>query len=140
MITVKRIKNTCGACPSQWEGTTESGDSIYIRLRHGSLRVDLKGDTIYHSYPDGFDGCMNYEELKAHVGHLLELPESDRGLEVSVDSSDHDTSITKNGNRVELYELEDEEKDEVIELLLAKVKELELLLALPDLLKKASLL
>lgn len=84
---VVSLKKTCIACPSQWEGTLEDGRAIYARYRHGALSVgvgdDLKEavrnswteEALYADYlGDGFDGFMDFEELKVHLHGLLELP------------------------------------------------------------------
>lgn len=34
---LKQLDQTCGACPSQWEGTLEDGRAVYVRYRHGWL-------------------------------------------------------------------------------------------------------
>lgn len=34
-IKVIELVQTCRSCPSQWDGTTEDGGSVYIRFRHG---------------------------------------------------------------------------------------------------------
>lgn len=74
-------------CPSQWEGTLEDGRVIYARYRHGALSVGIGSDiddavhngwTDYALYADfvgdGFDGFMDFEELKIHLHGLLEFP------------------------------------------------------------------
>jgi hypothetical protein len=39
MMTITKIKKTCWACPSQWEGKTKDGRAVYIRFRWGNLSV-----------------------------------------------------------------------------------------------------
>jgi len=34
-----KLKRTCWACPSQWEGKTENDEWVYIRYRWGTFRV-----------------------------------------------------------------------------------------------------
>ncbi|MCA1480782.1 hypothetical protein, partial [Bradyrhizobium sp. NBAIM08] len=36
-IQIVRLEQTCGACPSQWEGVTDDGRVVYIRYRWGAL-------------------------------------------------------------------------------------------------------
>lgn len=84
---VVALKKTCTACPSQWEGRLEDGRVIYARYRHGALSVGIGDDideavhngwtdeALYADYVgDGFDGYMDFEELKANLHGLLEFP------------------------------------------------------------------
>lgn len=48
-----RLKKTCEACPSQWEGELEDGRFIYIRFRWGNLGFGI-GETIK-------DAIKNYD-------------------------------------------------------------------------------
>lgn len=81
------LKNTCIACPSQWEGTLEDGRAIYARYRHGELSVGIgkdineavrNGMSDQALYTDdignGLDGFMDFQELKAQLHGLLEFP------------------------------------------------------------------
>lgn len=62
-----------GACPTQGEGETDDGFSVYVRYRHGILRVDIAGVTIFRKYcGDDLDGVMNFEELKIHTKGVIE--------------------------------------------------------------------
>jgi hypothetical protein len=85
--TVLALRRTCIACPSQWEGTLADGQVIYARFRHGYLSVGLGqeiAEAVDNSKPglalyedlvgDGLDGFMDFEELKGHLGGLLEFP------------------------------------------------------------------
>ena len=40
-LKVAKLKMTCGACPSQWEGKLMDGRAIYIRYRWGELVVAI---------------------------------------------------------------------------------------------------
>lgn len=84
MVTLKK---TCLACPSQWEGALGDGRAVYARYRHGHLSVGIGEDgkgavhnstsdrALYADYlGDGFDGFMDFEELKVHLAGLLEFP------------------------------------------------------------------
>ena len=76
MYKVKEITQTCFACPSQWEGKTIGGDEVYIRYRHGDLRVDINDNTVWgDGFGDPLDGFMTYDELKINLKDVLELPE-----------------------------------------------------------------
>jgi hypothetical protein len=92
--TVNELRMTCGAAPTQWEGTVEDGRTVYVRFRHGELTVGLgadlsdavgaasssRSDT---RDPDGWckqidedaGGVMNLDELRRHVAGVLEIPD-----------------------------------------------------------------
>lgn len=87
-IIVAKVVQTCGACPSQWEGETADGKYVYARYRSGRMRVDVapseaewtngRDDCVYREdLGDALDGYISYEELKAHTAGVLEWPESD---------------------------------------------------------------
>ena len=85
--TVRTLKKTCLACPSQWEGALDDGRAVYARFRHGHLSVGI-GETVEGAVDnamsdqavyegeigDGLDGFMDLEELKAHLHGLIEFP------------------------------------------------------------------
>lgn len=86
-IKVIEVKQTCFACPSQWEGYTEDGRTIYVRFRHGFLSVRLsaeksidtsdavEGPEVFgYNHPEE-DGFLSYEELKSLTKHFAEWPE-----------------------------------------------------------------
>jgi hypothetical protein len=78
MIKVNKILNTCSACPSQWEGTTEDNQNIYVRYRWGHLSICFRpsGDEIFDlDYGDTFDGFMDYPTLKKLTAEIIEFPE-----------------------------------------------------------------
>jgi hypothetical protein len=74
------IEKTCIACPAQWEGKVESGETFYVRYRHGFLTIGFGGDldaaVEVASGPDGYefenpeadglDGWMEWEEAEPH--------------------------------------------------------------------------
>lgn len=79
------LKRTSLACPSQWEGTLEDGQAVYIRYRHGHLSIGVGDDidmavgdsmsdqAFFATYVgDRLDGFMDFEELASHLGGLLE--------------------------------------------------------------------
>lgn len=39
IIIIEHLTQTCGACPSQWEGELEDGRMLYIRYRWGYLSI-----------------------------------------------------------------------------------------------------
>lgn len=57
LLDVYNLCRTCIACPSQWEGRVGDQGSIYIRYRHGIMRVhvSLTGD-------DAYDGEIVFDE------------------------------------------------------------------------------
>jgi hypothetical protein len=87
VLKLVSLKNTCTACPSQWEGTLEDGRAIYARYRHGELSVGVGNDineavrngmsdqALYaNGIGNGLDGFMDFQELKAQLHGLLEFP------------------------------------------------------------------
>ncbi len=40
-MKVVSIIQTCGGCPSQWEGKLDDGRMIYIRYRYGGLAINI---------------------------------------------------------------------------------------------------
>jgi hypothetical protein len=77
MIVVEQLVQTCGACPSQWEGRTRDGARIYVRYRYGTLAIgigatlDAAIDQAISDAPalrlrisDAPDGFLEYDELR----------------------------------------------------------------------------
>ena len=77
-MKVTYINQTCGACPSQWEGNLEDGRMFYARYRWGCLSIELSkektnnvmmamgedGNLIYNErLGDEFDGVFDQSEL-----------------------------------------------------------------------------
>lgn len=57
---------TCVGCPEQYEGKTESGQSIYVRCRHGYGYIELEETReilIEVSYSDGWQGFFDEGDL-----------------------------------------------------------------------------
>ena len=89
MMKVTEIRRTCFACPSQWEGKTESG-YVYIRFRNGTLTV-RSGSMIKEAIAaaaifelqddDEYGGFMEYAELKGITSAVLDLPDEEFGDE-----------------------------------------------------------
>jgi len=55
-IGVIKIDQTCGACPSQWEGKTVDGKEVYVRYRWGYLRVEIDEK---HFFSASNKNCLN---------------------------------------------------------------------------------
>lgn len=71
LIVVEALK-TCVACPAQWECQTDDEQSVYIRYRHGTLRMHVGVDiddavrapASAEIYCGGeWDGFMDWEEM-----------------------------------------------------------------------------
>lgn len=74
MLKIKEIKQTCYACPSQWEGKTTDDEEVYIRYRYGYLRCDINGKTVYKAQiGDDLDGCIDLEEALEHMFHVIRM-------------------------------------------------------------------
>jgi hypothetical protein len=73
-ITLKDLTQTCSACPSQWDGMTTDGRSVYIRYRFGYLSVDISDEEVYGDYyGDSMDGFMTTNEMLEKTGIKLDL-------------------------------------------------------------------
>ena len=62
------FKMTCRACPEQYDVFEDGVQVAYVRLRHGSLRVDVPdcgGETIYtHEFLDNKKGCFSRDRQR----------------------------------------------------------------------------
>jgi len=62
-MKVKNIKQTCVACPSQWEGNLIDGRMFYARYRWGALSIELSKEPTNDVYKAmGKDGNLIYSE------------------------------------------------------------------------------
>ena len=84
---------TTSACPTQWEGRLEDGQTLYVRYRHGWLQAGTGPDLeaavtatwseeyrepgtrfLYSGSPTDDDyGVMSTKEMRAHLGCLLDF-------------------------------------------------------------------
>jgi len=85
---IEKLKRTCYACPSQWEGRDTEGYPYYIRYRWDHLTVS-KGkryghiDTAIMAEPyfsktvkgDGISGILDFNELKEQLKYTLVIKE-----------------------------------------------------------------
>lgn len=57
-----------GACPEQYDILVDGKYAGYMRLRHGTFRVEnAAGETVHTAEPNG-DGCFaDDEERRAHI-------------------------------------------------------------------------
>lgn len=75
---VKSCKQTCSACPSQWDIYTEDGEYIYARYRWGRLTVTLNpwqdGSKVLYceDIGDDLDGILDTIELVGHTKSILD--------------------------------------------------------------------
>jgi len=83
-VIVARIVNTCPAAPSQWEGVTSDNRRVYIRYRHGSLRIgigqtqdDAVADNTAYTAHLGDEYGMTYAELRTVAPTWLQLPDEE---------------------------------------------------------------
>jgi len=68
MKTLVYLDKTCNACPSQWEGRTYENDTVYIRYRFGTLRVDVNDKTVYSKeLGSGLDGRILRPIMLKHL-------------------------------------------------------------------------
>jgi hypothetical protein len=87
MIVVKEIEQTCEACPSQWEGYSDDGRSIYVRYRWGflSVRIGSPGDKsefagvrgkeiLHKKLGDSYHGFLSYEDLVKAASEIIQFP------------------------------------------------------------------
>lgn len=56
-----KLKQTCGACPEQYDAYHNGVQVAYLRLRHGTFIVEWGTDEIYRANPKG-DGLFNSDE------------------------------------------------------------------------------
>jgi len=71
MIKINKIKNTCSACLSQWEGTTDDNRNVSVCfIPSGEEIFDLDYGAI-------LDGVMDYFTLKKLTLGIIEFPEND---------------------------------------------------------------
>lgn len=87
-VVIRELTLTCGACPTQYEGTTVDGRGVYIRYRHGVLDVHIGTDVddaigndpvLRWKHPDdsmGLDGVMTEDQLRERVPSWIVLPDT----------------------------------------------------------------
>jgi hypothetical protein len=83
MYIIASIIQTCSACPSQWSGKTLEGEDVYIRYRHGCLRMDINGNTVYEAdeVDDDYDSYIDLQEALQHIGGVKLTEECQRKYE-----------------------------------------------------------
>lgn len=88
-VKVVAVVQTCGMCPSQWEGIADDGREVYARYRHGRLYVGIgatlddavmagvcgRGEMLYEGdHGDEWGGYMTFDEMARHTAHVLDWP------------------------------------------------------------------
>ena len=70
------LRQTCEACPSQWEGYTDKHEPVYIRFRWGYLFVKIDDKEIFGKKLGGeYDGVLSFEQLKKELEGKLDIIE-----------------------------------------------------------------
>ena len=63
-MNITELEQTCFACPSQWEGKTETGKEVYIRYRWGYLSIRVDEEEMHvGKLGGGFDGHIEESEM-----------------------------------------------------------------------------
>lgn len=63
-VDLSTLRQTCSACPSQWEGKLTNGSNLYVRYRYGTLRVDIDGQSVFSTdIGDQWDGSITWENV-----------------------------------------------------------------------------
>jgi hypothetical protein len=82
MIPINNLKQTCTACPSQWEFRTYEDRPVYVRFRWGylSIRIGNPGcdimnavnsnEVIGEQISDGLDGIISWKEVEKRIEGL----------------------------------------------------------------------
>lgn len=84
MIKIKTIRQTCIACPTQYEGWTDDERPVYIRYRWGHLSIrvgekdtdhntPLSGEVVYsQQIGNKYDGFIELDDIKSlTVKHII---------------------------------------------------------------------
>lgn len=70
---VKTYAETCGGCPTIYQGYTENDQHFYIRYRHGNFRVEINGNTVFADYHGRqADGIASLEEVQEWSKSVLD--------------------------------------------------------------------
>lgn len=67
-MKIVKLKQTCSACPSQWDGEMDNGTYFYARYRWGILRVEVNHVVVLDkSLGDGLDGFLSTGDLEGEL-------------------------------------------------------------------------
>ena len=47
LAKVVKLKCISQGCPEQWEGELSDGRSVYVRERHGEVRIEIDGEVTH---------------------------------------------------------------------------------------------
>lgn len=79
MIHGYRLKQTCSACPEQYDVFDDLGQQVaYFRLRHGGFYAavpDHGGDVVYEANPEGDGIFCSHERVKYLTEAILAVQE-----------------------------------------------------------------
>jgi len=67
------LKQTCSACPEQYDVFKDGSQVGYLRLRHGEFRADYGicgGETVYEAEPAG-DGVFEDDERGFYLAEAV---------------------------------------------------------------------
>lgn len=88
-ITLARVVQTCGACPSQWDAWTADGQYLYLRYRFGVGTVDAYDGPDSDSWDVAPDGHVaQFEDVDEPLNGTIELAEfcERAGLQLAEDA------------------------------------------------------
>jgi hypothetical protein len=64
VIKLTEIKETCGGCPTAYEGISVTGKTFTARLRHGGMTIKINGHDIVSCDASPLDGVCSFEDFK----------------------------------------------------------------------------
>ncbi|PZP48572.1 MAG: hypothetical protein DI601_00350 [Azospirillum brasilense] len=68
VITLVHIRQTCVACPSQWDALSDHGDFIYIRYRSGYLGWGIGSSP--DAAAENWASCRDTDDIQLSEDHL----------------------------------------------------------------------
>ena len=85
------LRQTCIACPSQWEGILQNGKHVYIRYRWGILQFGIGGNGDTAAANTGsplriggnLDGELSTQDMLKHLNLNPPLPPPQEGTDVA---------------------------------------------------------
>ena len=72
---IETIRQTCWACPSQWEGKLKDGRMFYIRYRYGGLRFSVSEKSTNNVADAVNEETIYYEKVGADLDGVISLQE-----------------------------------------------------------------
>ena len=96
-LVIRKLKQTCPACPSQWEATLDDGRMLYFRYRWGYLSIDvskqptddvrnaIKGNEVFgRQINHGLHGILEQGDLIKLTENIIEYPETGEVVSASL--------------------------------------------------------